>query len=597
MTEAASYDVAVIGYGPTGATAANLLGQLGLKVLVVERDRDVYGRARAISTDEEVMRVWQSVGLSERLQQDMLPERPVAFVDADGVPFIETTITAHGCGHPPQQFLYQPAVDHVLREGVQRFPNVDVLLEHECLRVLPKGDEVELMLADLRTDTFKRFRASYVIAADGGSSPTRGQLGVGYSGRTYTERWVVIDTKVLDKWDAYDRLRFHSNPSRPMVDCPTPLGHHRWEFPARTDENEQQLLRDEEIWKVLGDQGITPGHVKILRAVIYSHHVRVADRWRAGRVFLAGDAAHAMPPWSGQGMSAGVRDAANLCWKLAAVLSGQAPESLLDSYQAERKPHVTEVTRRACFVGRIITERNRFIAALRNHLLRTLTRPPRLEAGFQKLIWIPDAQGFFAASRHRAVGWQLPQPWVIDTEGTTLRLDDVVSGQWTILHTGPPPAGTQAWTELGVPAIRLTGRKTVHIRRRSPTAAAPSSAGCGARRRPPWCCVPTDSSTPQPNPGSFCLHHRPAIPYPPYPRLEPLHDHDQLDRADRHRRRKTDLRCRNRQRASGGDVVRRRSRRLRGVQLLAQHRRARSTFPGHCARHARLRPLVQGYRQ
>src|SRR5215510_2631136 len=114
---ATGYDVAVIGYGPTGATAANLLGQLGLRVLVVERDPDVYGRARAISTDEEVMRVWQSVGLSERLQQDMLPDRPLQFVDADGIPFLALRVTPRGCGHPPQQFLYQPAVDHVLREG------------------------------------------------------------------------------------------------------------------------------------------------------------------------------------------------------------------------------------------------------------------------------------------------------------------------------------------------------------------------------------------------------------------------------------------------------------------------------------------------
>ena len=288
MTTADTYDVAVIGYGPTGATAANLLGQLGLKVLVVERDPDVYGRARAISTDEEVMRVWQSVDLADRLQQDMLPDRPLNFVDAAGVPFIDLKITSRGTGHPPQQFLYQPAVDHVLREGVARYPNVDVLLEHECLRVLPKGDEVELMLADLRTDAFKRFRASYVIAAEGGSSPTRGQLGVGYSGRTYTERWVVIDTKVLKEWDAHDRLRFHCHPARPTVDCPTPLGHHRWEFPARADEDDQTLLRDEEIWKVLNDQGITSEHVKILRAVIYSHHVRVADRWRVGRVFWPG---------------------------------------------------------------------------------------------------------------------------------------------------------------------------------------------------------------------------------------------------------------------------------------------------------------------
>ena len=257
MTTSETYDVAVIGYGPTGATAANILGQLGLKVVVIERDPDVYNRARAISTDEEVMRIWQSIGLADRLQQDMLPDRPLNFVDANGVPFIDLKVAPRGAGHPPQQFLYQPAVDQVLREGVQRFSGVDVLLEHECLRVHPKDDGVELMLADLRTDTFKRLHASYVIAADGGSSPTRGQLGVGYTGRTYTERWVVIDTKVLKEWDAHDRLRFHCNPARPTVDCPTPLGHHRWEYPARAGEDDQELLRDEAIWKVLSDQGIT----------------------------------------------------------------------------------------------------------------------------------------------------------------------------------------------------------------------------------------------------------------------------------------------------------------------------------------------------
>ncbi len=475
MTTADAYDVAVIGYGPTGATAANLLGQLGLKVLVVERDSDVYGRARAISTDEEVMRIWQSVGLADRLQQDMLPDRPLNFVDADGVPFIDLKISSRGSGHPPQQFLYQPAVDHVLREGVQRFAGVDVLLEHECLRIVPKGEAVELMLADLSTDTFKRFHASYVIAADGGSSPTRGQLGVGYTGRTYTERWVVIDTKVLKEWDAHDRLRFHCDPARPTVDCPTPLGHHRWEYPARASEDDQELLREEAIWKVLGDQGITRENVKILRAVIYSHHVRVADRWRVGRVFLAGDAAHAMPPWIGQGMSAGVRDAANLCWKLVAVVKGQAPKSLLDSYQAERKPHVTEVTRRACLAGRVITERNPAIAFLRNHVLRALTRLPGLDAQVQRFTWIPDAryrEGFFDAGSHRAVGWQIPQPWVTDANGARVRLDDVVGGQWAIVRIGSPPGGTRAWAELGVPTIRVSEPELIRwLRRKKATAA------------------------------------------------------------------------------------------------------------------------------
>jgi 3-(3-hydroxy-phenyl)propionate hydroxylase len=457
VTNPDTYDVAVIGYGPTGATAANLLGQLGLKVVVIERDPDIYGRARAISTDEEVMRIWQSIGLADRLQQDMLPDRPLNFVDAAGVPFIDLKITPRGAGHPPQQFLYQPAVDEVLREGVQRFAHVEVLLEHECLRVHPTDDGVELMVADLRTDTLKRLRASYVIAADGGSSPTRAQLGAGYTGRTYSERWVVIDTKVLKEWDAHDRLRFHCNPDRPTVDCPTPLGHHRWEYPARASEDEQELLSEKAIWKVLNDQGVTEQNVKILRAVIYSHHVRVADRWRLGRVFLAGDAAHAMPPWIGQGMSAGVRDAANLCWKLAAVLKGQSPESLLDSYQAERKPHVTEVTRRACRTGRVITERNRAISVVRNHLLRNILRVPAVSARLDKFTWIPDAHyraGFFATVRHRAVGWQVPQPWVTDADGATVRLDDVLGGRWAILHVGPPPNGAHSWTASGVPTIQ-----------------------------------------------------------------------------------------------------------------------------------------------
>jgi 3-(3-hydroxy-phenyl)propionate hydroxylase len=500
VTTPDSYDVAVIGYGPTGATAANLLGRLGLKVLVIERDPDVYGRARAISTDEEVMRIWQSVGLADRLQQDMLPDRPLNFVDAAGVPFIDMKIAPRGSGHPPQQFLYQPAVDHVLRAGVQRFSNVEVLVEHECLRVLPHGDEVELMLADLRTDTFKRLHASYVIAADGGSSPTRGQLGVGYSGRTYTERWVVIDTKVLKEWDAHDRLRFHCNPARPTVDCPTPLGHHRWEYPARECEDDQELLRDEAIWQVLGDQGITPEHVKILRAVIYSHHVRVADRWRAGRVFLAGDAAHAMPPWIGQGMSAGVRDAANLCWKLAAVVRGQAPDALLDSYQAERKPHVTEVTRRACLAGRIITERNRIIAAARNHVFRTVSRLRALEARLQRLTWIPDARyadGFFTTASHRAVGWQIPQPWVTDAHGVKIRLDDLLGGQWTILHAGESPTGVRAWTEVGVPTVPISEPTLVAWLRRKKAAAV-------VLRPDGFIYAATESGHPLPPPPAGC---------------------------------------------------------------------------------------------
>ena len=457
MTDQMTYDVAIVGYGPVGVTAANLLGQMGLNVVVVERDPNVYARARAISTDEEVVRIWQQIGLADRLNADMQPGCGANFVDANGVPFVKLLPVSRGNGHPPQQFIYQPALEKVLRSGVDRFPNVSILLEHECLRVIQGNDHIELMLADLTVDEFRRIRASYVIAADGASSSIRGQLSVGYSGRTYGERWIVIDTKVLKEWPGHDRLRFHCNPDRPTVDCPTPLGHHRWEFPVHDDEDEGDLLSEDAIWKVLRDQGITEDNVKILGFACYSHHVRFADRWRVGRVFLAGDAAHAMPPWIGQGMCAGVRDVANLCWKLGAVLSGSLPESVLDTYQAERLPHVKEVTNRAVKTGKLIIQRNRWRAAARNHIFRTASKVPGFTAWLRQHRWIPDAhyrKGLLAHNGNGAVGWLIPQPWVVDEKGDSMRLDDVVGGRWTVLHTGPA-TDFSAWRTAGVPTLKV----------------------------------------------------------------------------------------------------------------------------------------------
>lgn len=457
MTDQSMYDVAIVGYGPVGVTAANLLGQMGLKVVVVERDPNIYARARAISTDEEVVRIWQQVGLADRLNADMQPGNGATFVDADGVPFVRLLPVSRGNGHPPQQFIYQPALEKVLRQGVDRFPNVSVLLEHECLRVIQANEHVELMLADLKVDELRRIRASYVIAADGGSSPIRGQLGVGFSGRTYAERWIVIDTKVLKEWPGHDRLRFHCNPARPTVDCPTPLGHHRWEFPVRDEEDEKDLLTEEAIWNVLGGQGISPEDVKILGFACYSHHVRFADRWRVGRVFLAGDAAHAMPPWIGQGMCAGIRDVANLCWKLDAVLRGSLPESVLDTYQAERLPHVREVTNRAVKVGKVITQRNPRRAAVRNHVYRTVSKVPGFTSWLRQHRWLPDARyhkGLLAHNGNGSVGCLIPQPWVVDEKGDAVRFDDVIGGQWAVLHLGPAPA-LDSWRAAGVPIVKI----------------------------------------------------------------------------------------------------------------------------------------------
>jgi 3-(3-hydroxy-phenyl)propionate hydroxylase len=456
---ASHYDVIIIGYGPVGVTAANLLGGMGLQVAVVEREASVYPRARAISTDDEVIRIWQRTGLAEPLKQDMLPGRPIDFVNTEGRSFLSLAPADRGSGHPPQAFIYQPALEQVLRDGVCRYPNVTVLLGHDSEATVQDDAGVAVTARNLADDSVRTLRGAYVIAADGGSSRTRVRLGVGFDGRTYQDKWVVIDTKVRRGWDTVDRLRFHCDPTRPAVDCPTPLGHHRWEFPVLPGEDENVLVSHDYIWRLLSRYGRSPDDVEILRAVVYKHHVRFAERWRIGRIFLVGDAAHAMPPWIGEGMAAGVRDVGNLCWKLAAVLRGELPADVLDSYEAERKPHVRAMTKQAVRFGRIITERRPALTALRNIAFRLVMHVPAIRAYLQETRWFPDTiyrQGLLNRSGNdRAVGKQLPQPWILTQGGERVRLDDGLAGRWTVLHTGaarPWPA----WAGNGVARLRVT---------------------------------------------------------------------------------------------------------------------------------------------
>jgi 3-(3-hydroxy-phenyl)propionate hydroxylase len=452
-------DVAIVGYGPVGETAANFLGQLGLDVVVVERDPSPYPRARAISTDEEVLRIWQAVGLAESLKQDMLAERPMDFVDARGRSFMSFDPQSRGNSHPPQMFIYQPALEKLLREGVARFAGVEVVLEHEMRSFSQDSDGVELVAENLRDRSRVVIRAKHLLACDGGSSPTRTQLGIGFEGRTYEDPWLVIDTKVKQPWPEVNRLRFHCDPERPAVDCPTPLGHHRWEFPVLPGEDREALASEESVWRLLGRHGIGPKHVELLRRVVYVHHVRFAERWREDRVFLLGDAAHVMPPWIGQGMAAGVRDVGNLAWKLAAVVKGAADPALLDSYEVERQPHVRRVTERAVFFGRVITERRKARTRIRNRLFRAAMRVPRLGSYVRRGDWFPKSHydsGFLADQPELpAVGDLIPQPFVLSPGGERARLDDVLGWGWTVLirpGVEPPPA----WGELGARTFELS---------------------------------------------------------------------------------------------------------------------------------------------
>jgi 3-(3-hydroxy-phenyl)propionate hydroxylase len=453
-------DVAIVGYGPVGATAANFFGALGLSVAVIERESSPYARARAISTDEEVLRTWQRVGLAERLKQDMLAGRALEFVDSDGKSFIDLKPVPRGSGHPPQLFIYQPAVELVLREGVERYGNVEVLLEHELrgLRQLTNG--VELEVADLRGCETVTVFAQYVLACDGGSSPTRGLLDIGFEGTSYEDPWLVIDTKMKQPWPHHDYLRFHCDPVRPAVDCPTPLDHHRWEFPVLPGEDRDEIASEESVWRLLSRYGVGPEHVEILRRVVYVHHVRFAKRWRKGRVFLLGDAAHVMPPWIGQGMAAGVRDAGNLCWKVAAVIRGEMRSELLDTYEQERAAHVREVTKRAVFFGKVITERRRQRTLVRNAVFTAGMKLPLFGSYMREARWFPAARypdGLILEQPGvRAVGEAIPQPWVLDEAGERVLLDDTLGHGWAVLRrAGVEPDSLASWVKAGARLLEV----------------------------------------------------------------------------------------------------------------------------------------------
>ncbi len=501
---AADYDVAIIGYGPTGVTAANLLGARGLRVLAVDRDADIYSRARAISTDEEVVRIWQRIGLAEPLKQDMLSERPIDYVDAAGRSFLSMRPRSLGNWHPPQMSIYQPALEQVLRDGVNRYPNVEVRLQHEALRISQDAEGVDLILFDVPANAVRSVRARSVIAADGGSSATRALLGVGFEGRTYEDRWVVIDTEACASGRPMTTSGSTAIRSVPPSTAPprsaTTAGSSR-SFPATTPRSSSLTTP---CGGLLARHGITFEQVKILRAVVYSHHVRFAARWRIGRVFLAGDAAHVMPPWIGQAMAAGVRDAGNLCWKVDAVIRGELPDTVLDSYETERQPHVRAVTKAAVFFGRVITERRRPVARLRNGLFCVLSRTPYIGDYLRSGRWFPAARyadGFFADREDApAVGFLIPS-----------RSSSPPTANGSVSTTSPAPSG--ASSTPSAPTMRSRRRRdcprsgsrqpTDHpVPAVSSTSTVSLSSGCATSGRPRSCCAPTGSSTMPPEPAT-----------------------------------------------------------------------------------------------
>ncbi|MFE4590341.1 bifunctional 3-(3-hydroxy-phenyl)propionate/3-hydroxycinnamic acid hydroxylase [Streptomyces laurentii] len=460
-------DVAIVGYGPAGVIAALTLARYGVSAVAFEREEDIYPRARAVTVNDWTMRIFQDLGIDERIEKVIDPQRALRWMTYDREEIMRIEHPPSSLGRTARFYnIYQPTMEAELRAaGQDRFGDlVTVHYGDEVTGIEQDADGVTI--TSTGGGTTRTTRAQYAIAADGGSSATRGRIGCVLEGDTHDFTWVVIDCHVKRWWPDRDFLTFWSDKERPVVDIALSAGNHRWEIPLKPDETPADYPTSAEVWPLLKALGVTEDDVEIHQHAFYQHHVRMCDTWRKDRVFLAGDAAHLMPPWAGAGMQSGMRDAHNLGWKLAKVIKGELPESWLDTYEAERRPNVRFFTDLAVGLGRVIkqeaTEEEQ--AAMNAVPENTVTpyeaplnRPPVLEAG-----WLRGETGDASV-----IGRMVPQPIVGDTAGRMARFDDHLGAGFVLLGDDVDPSTLLSeeekagWDALGA-RYRAVRPKTSH---------------------------------------------------------------------------------------------------------------------------------------
>jgi 3-(3-hydroxy-phenyl)propionate hydroxylase len=452
----ASEPVLVVGAGPTGSVAALLLARRGVPCCVVERRADVHSLPRAVHLDDEAVRVLQAAGVAEAFARVSRPATGLRLVDARLRPFAEFRRGPHGrYGHPEANLFDQPDLDRLLRAALVRHPLVELRTGTE-LTALVSSDRGPVRVVLRSRGGVEHLRAALVLGCDGAGSTVRAALGVGLRDLRFTERWFVLDVRSRRRIPNGGGVDQVCDPARPATFVPLPGGRYRWEFRMRDGEAAAELARPERIVALTAPWGVQAGDVEVLRAAEYTFRARIAERWRVGWVLLLGDAAHLTPPFIGQGLGAGLRDAHNLAWKLAEVLAGSS-ERVLDTYQSERAVHVEAVVRGAVRVGRAMTGGEQGIAAaLRRPLAGLLLRVPAVRRRAQRGIETRYPAGPLVhrrRHRHDLAGTPCPQPR-LRPDGRLL--DDVLGDGWCLIVAGPVDPRLAALAErVGARSVRL----------------------------------------------------------------------------------------------------------------------------------------------
>ncbi|GAA2718588.1 bifunctional 3-(3-hydroxy-phenyl)propionate/3-hydroxycinnamic acid hydroxylase [Actinocorallia aurantiaca] len=447
MTAPDDPPVLIVGAGPTGLTCAILLARYGVRSLVVERHPGPYPLPRAVHLDDEVLRILQRVGVADAFTGISRPIRGMRLVDGNLRVLAEFRRDRMAAEHGwPQASLFdQPDLERLLREELARHPLAELRSETEVEHLDP-GDASRPALVRLRhlptgrTDTVS---AQVVLGCDGANSLVRRSVGATMRDLRFEERWLVVDVRCareLDVWDGVDQV---CDPRRAATFMRVGPERYRWEFRVNPGETAEELTAPEGMARLLSSwTGDVPfDELHVIRSASYVFKARVADRWRAGRLFLLGDAAHLTPPFIGQGMCAGLRDAANLSWKLAAAQTDPVRhDRFLDTYESERKPHVTRMIRLAVTTGWAMTGGQDGAAALRRFLLSRVMRLPPAKAAMLRGVSPRLRRGPLVAGSFRGpAGTFLPQP-ALTVDGVERRLDDLIGPGFAIVtrHAASP---------------------------------------------------------------------------------------------------------------------------------------------------------------
>jgi 3-(3-hydroxy-phenyl)propionate hydroxylase len=465
--DASTYDVAIVGYGPVGAMFANLLARDGFRVAVIEREREIYDKPRAMVIDHEISRVLQSCGLADTVHRLVTAHPGTDFVNPDGEVIMQFDPMAppYPLGWQPTSMFIQPEFEAVLRDAVGGHEAVDVLLGWQADGFVQDSAGVSVACTDCASGAAATIKARYLVGCDGANSSVRKQLALPVQDLAFDEWWIVVDTWFDGSEALPEKCIQYCHPARPATFIRGPRNLRRWEIKLLPGERPEDFADEARIVEQLS-RFVSPDAIEIWRAAVYRFHAVVAEQWRAGRVFIMGDAAHQMPPFMGQGMCSGMRDAANLAWKLRFVERQGAKPDLLDSYSVERRPHITELTKTTKEFGEIIGILDEKLATSRHAELKR-----DLNAGTAETVrqnFIPGLSAGLAdfgreGRPDAAAGSLFVQPRVDDGNGRTCLLDDQIGPNFMLAARSLQAMdwltdeGARIWRRIGGRRVVISG--------------------------------------------------------------------------------------------------------------------------------------------